>query len=104
MPRDLREMLRQPLVVAPMGGGPSTPELVVAAAESGALGMLAGGYKTAEAVLADVVAVRAATAEAFGVNLFVPGLALLSRTRFLRAIPRSRRRGRRRGLRGAGLG
>ncbi len=56
-----------------MGGGPSTPELVVAAAESDALGMLAGGYKTSEAVLSEVAAVRAATDEAFGVNLFVPG-------------------------------
>ncbi len=56
-----------------MGGGPSTPDLVVAAAESGALGMLAGGYKTSEAVLSEIAAVRAATDEAFGVNLFVPG-------------------------------
>jgi nitronate monooxygenase len=64
-----------------MGGGPSTPELVVAAAEAGALGMLAGGYKTAETVLAEVAAVRAATGEAFGVNLFVPGTSTSERER-----------------------
>lgn len=56
-----------------MGGGPSTPELVVAAARSGALGMLAAGYKTAEAALSEIADVRAATDEAFGINLFVPG-------------------------------
>jgi nitronate monooxygenase len=56
-----------------MAGGPSTPALVVSAVESGALGMLAGGYKTAEAMLAEVTAVRAGTDGAFGVNLFVPG-------------------------------
>src|SRR5262249_54444420 len=64
--RDVRALLRRPLVVAPMGGGPSTPELVIAAAEAGALGMLAGAYKTAEVVAAEVAAVRAASDEAFG--------------------------------------
>ncbi|HWC37952.1 MAG TPA: nitronate monooxygenase, partial [Acidimicrobiales bacterium] len=58
---------------APMGGGPSTPELVAAAAEAGALGSLAAGYKTAEAMQAEIEAVRALTSEAFAVNVFVPG-------------------------------
>jgi len=35
-PKDLRELSRWPITVAPMGGGPSTPALVVAAAEAGA--------------------------------------------------------------------
>lgn len=56
-----------------MAGGPSTPALVVAAADAGALGMLAGGYKTAEALRAEIAAVRGSTGEAFGVNLFIPG-------------------------------
>jgi nitronate monooxygenase len=56
-----------------MAGGPSTPSLVAAAAEAGALGMLAGGYKSAGAVIAEIGAVRGSTSEAFGVNLFVPG-------------------------------
>ena len=34
-------MLRRPVIVAPMGGGPTTPELVTAAAAVGALGFLA---------------------------------------------------------------
>lgn len=67
------ELLRLPLVVAPMAGGPTRPELVIAAANAGAAGFLAAGYKTAGAMLADVAAVRAGTAEPFGVNLFLPG-------------------------------
>lgn len=73
MPFDVRALTRRPLVVAPMAGGPSTPRLVVAAAEAGALGMLAGGYKTPQAVASEIAAVRAASAEPFGLNLFVPG-------------------------------
>ena len=56
-----------------MGGGPSNPALVAAAADAGALGFLAAGYKTAEAMAAEIDAVRKSTGEAFGVNVFVPG-------------------------------
>jgi NAD(P)H-dependent flavin oxidoreductase YrpB (nitropropane dioxygenase family) len=60
-----------PLVAAPLGGGPTTPDLVVAAAEAGAFGFLAAGYLTPDALAADLTAVRART-EDFGVNVFVP--------------------------------
>lgn len=56
-----------------MAGGPSTPALVIAAARSGALGFLAGGYKTADAIRAEITAVRSAGVTAFGVNVFMPG-------------------------------
>jgi nitronate monooxygenase len=56
-----------------MAGGPSTPALVVAAGESGAIGFLAGGYKTAADMGSEIARVRSATRGAFGVNLFVPG-------------------------------
>ena len=56
-----------------MAGGPTTVELVVAAAEAGALGFLAGGYKTAAGLAEEMAAVRAAGVDAFGVNVFVPG-------------------------------
>jgi nitronate monooxygenase len=69
----LTDLLRGPVVVAPMAGGPSTPDLVIAAADAGALGFLAAGYKTPGAMAAEIGAVRAATAEPFGVNVFVPG-------------------------------
>jgi nitronate monooxygenase len=74
MTRSLTDLLPRPVVVAPMAGGPSTAELVIAAARSGALGFLAAGYKTAEAMTAEIAAVHAATGEPFGVNVFVPGV------------------------------
>jgi nitronate monooxygenase len=58
-----------------MAGGPSTPGLVIAAASAGALGFLAAGYKTPDAMTAEISAVRAATSQPFGVNVFVPGAA-----------------------------
>ena len=69
----LADLLRRRIVVAPMAGGPTTTGLVAAAARAGALGFLAAGYKTPEAMAAEVTAVRAATHEPFGVNVFVPG-------------------------------
>lgn len=65
--------LARPLVVAPMAGGPSTPAMVVAAAQAGGIGFLAAGYKTPELLAEQITAVRAGTAGPFGVNLFVPG-------------------------------
>ena len=69
----LADLLRRPIAVAPMAGGPSTAELVIAVARAGALGFLAAGYKTPAAMAAEIAAVRAATSEPFGVNVFVPG-------------------------------
>jgi nitronate monooxygenase len=67
------ENLRVPVVVAPMAGGPTTPELVAAAAGAGAFGFLAGGYLAADALADRIGKTRELTAEPFGVNLFVPG-------------------------------
>jgi len=64
------DLLRRPIAVAPMAGGPSTTDLVIAATRAGALGFLAAGYKTPAAMAAEIAAVRAATAEPFGVNVF----------------------------------
>ncbi len=69
----LPDLLRRRIVVAPMAGGPTTTDLVIAAARTGALGFLAAGYKTPEAMAAEITAVRAAAAGPFGVNVFVPG-------------------------------
>jgi nitronate monooxygenase len=71
--RRFSDLLRRQIVVAPMAGGPSTAELVITAARAGALGFLAAGYKTPSAMAAEIAAVRAATSEPFGVNIFVPG-------------------------------
>jgi nitronate monooxygenase len=64
--------LQEPIVQAPMAGGPSTPQLAIAVCGAGGLGFLAAGYKPAEAVREEIEAVRAATSGPFGVNLFVP--------------------------------
>jgi nitronate monooxygenase len=61
--------LIRPVVVAPMAGGPSTPALVRGAAGAGALGFLAAGYKTPDAVEAELRAVRGIP---HGLNIFVP--------------------------------
>jgi nitronate monooxygenase len=62
-----------PIVQAPLSGGPSTPDLTIAASRAGALGFLAAGYRGPEALREDIRRVRAAIAGPFGVNLFVPG-------------------------------
>jgi nitronate monooxygenase len=64
------EQLRVPIVQAPLAGGPSTPELAAAVSNAGALGFVAAGYKTPEAMSEDVAATRALTGEPFGVNVF----------------------------------
>ena len=61
-----------PVVQAPMAGGPSTPSLAAAVSNVGGLGFLAAGYKTPDAVLADISATRELTPRPFGVNLFGP--------------------------------
>jgi nitronate monooxygenase len=55
-----------------MGGGPGTPMLAAAVSDAGGLGFLAAGYKTADAVRADIRELRELTDRPFGVNVFVP--------------------------------
>jgi nitronate monooxygenase len=62
-----------PIVLAPMAGGPTTPELAAAVANAGGLGFLAAGYLTAAALAGQIRQVRELTARPLGVNLFVPG-------------------------------
>jgi nitronate monooxygenase len=68
--------LALPVVQAPLGGGPSTPQLTAAVIDAGGLGFLAAGYRTPEAVREDVAALRARTSGPFAVNVFAgPGRA-----------------------------
>jgi NAD(P)H-dependent flavin oxidoreductase YrpB (nitropropane dioxygenase family) len=60
-----------PVLVAPMAGGAGSPALVSAAAGAGSLGFLAAGYKSPQAVAAEIATLRA-RGVAFGVNLFAP--------------------------------
>ncbi|AFT98775.1 nitronate monooxygenase [Nocardia brasiliensis] len=64
-----------PIVLAPMAGGPSTPELTAAVTRAGGFGFLAAGYLSAADTAARIAATRSATDAPFGVNLFVPGPA-----------------------------
>jgi nitronate monooxygenase len=70
-----------PVLAAPRAGGPTTPGLVVAAAEAGGMGFLAGGYKSAEALRKQVDEVRRQT-PVFGVNLFAPNPIPVDRTEY----------------------
>ncbi|MEV5838951.1 nitronate monooxygenase [Nocardia sp. NPDC052112] len=67
--------LSVPIVLAPMAGGPSTPELTAAVSAAGGLGLLAAGYLTATDTAARLAATRELTTAPFGVNLFTPGPA-----------------------------
>ncbi|UXM90465.1 nitronate monooxygenase [Paenarthrobacter sp. JL.01a] len=60
-----------PFIAAPMAGGTSTPSLVQAVHEAGGLGFLAAGYKTPEAMAAEISVARALGIR-FGMNVFVP--------------------------------
>jgi nitronate monooxygenase len=60
-----------PVLAAPMAGGGTTPDLVIAAAAVGGLGQIPAGYLSAEAFAERIAAVAARTGR-FGVNLFAP--------------------------------
>ncbi|WP_253866406.1 nitronate monooxygenase [Micromonospora sp. WMMA2032] len=60
-----------PVVAAPMAGGPSTTRLATAVGTAGGFAFLAAGYRTPEAVAAEIAELRAG-GHPFGVNVFVP--------------------------------
>lgn len=62
-----------PVVLAPLAGGPSTPELAAAVSNAGGLGFLAGGYLSADELRRRIERTRTLTQEPIGVNVFVPG-------------------------------
>jgi len=66
------DLMRVPIVQAPMAGGGSRPELAAAVSEAGGFGFLAAGYKTAQQVQSEIAGTRRLTSKPFGVNVFVP--------------------------------
>ena len=66
------DQLGTPIVLAPLGGGPSTCELAAAVSEAGGLGFLAASYLQPDAVGEKIGTLRAMTGRPFGVNLFMP--------------------------------
>ncbi|WP_111511007.1 nitronate monooxygenase [Mycobacterium kyogaense] len=69
---DFRD-LTAPVSVAPMAGGPSTPELAAAGTNAGGLGFVAAGYLGADAFADRLGAARRLASGPIGANLFVPG-------------------------------
>lgn len=64
--------IEHPILQAPMAGGATTPALVSAISDAGALGFIAAAYLTPEQILDQARSVRARTERPFGINLFVP--------------------------------
>ncbi len=64
--------LRVPVVLAPMAGGPGTPELAAAVCEAGGLGSVGSAYLTPSQIHEAGARVRARTDRSFALNLFVP--------------------------------
>ena len=62
-----------PIICAPMGGGLSTPELVAAVSNAGAMGAFPGAYLTPQSLAESLRAIRALTARPINVNLFAGG-------------------------------
>lgn len=71
-PLALMRLLGTPLILAPMAGGISTAELVLAASRGGALGLWPAGYRNPDQLAEDLSGLRQAGATLGGVNLFVP--------------------------------
>jgi nitronate monooxygenase len=62
-----------PIIQAPMGGGLTTPELIAAVCNAGALGSLAAAYLTPDQIQDEVRRIRALTDKPLNINLFAGG-------------------------------
>lgn len=67
-----RFSLQGPLILAPLGGGPCTPELVSAVCNHGALGSIGAAYMDADTLREFTQKVRSQTTRPFALNLFIP--------------------------------
>jgi len=65
--------IEHPIIQGPLGGGPSTPELVAAVSNAGGLGSLGAAYLTADQIGDAIRRVRSLTSRPFQVNLFAGG-------------------------------
>jgi len=68
---DFRD-LAVPIIVAPMAGGPSTPDLAAAGTNAGGLGFVPAGYLTPEVFAERLTIARGLSSGPIGANLFVP--------------------------------
>jgi len=65
-----RLAIEHPIFLAPMAGGPGTPELVAAVSNAGGLGSFGGAYSTPEALSEDIARIRTLTNRPVSINLF----------------------------------
>src|SRR4051794_26647968 len=83
--------LKYPLIVAPMAGGPSTPELVAAACGAGVLGSIGAAYMAPDAIFDFTNQARQLSNGPIGINLFVPSkIEQVSIQRLERAIQKTK--------------
>lgn len=64
--------IKFPIIQAPMAGGATTPELVAAVSNSGALGSLGAGYMAPKEIRDAIGKIRQLSNKPFSVNLFIP--------------------------------
>ncbi|MBK1888484.1 nitronate monooxygenase [Undibacterium sp. 14-3-2] len=67
----INTLCQYPIIQAPMAGGATTPELVAAVSEAGALGSLAAPLLTPLAIIEQAEHIRRLTDKPFAINLFV---------------------------------
>src|SRR5580700_6830712 len=65
--------IENPVIQGPMGGGPSTPELVAAVSNAGGLGSLGAAYLKPDEITAAIRRIKSLTNKPFNVNLFAGG-------------------------------
>jgi nitronate monooxygenase len=65
--------IEHPIIQGPMGGGPSTAELVAAVSNAGGLGSLGAAYQTPDQITETIRRIRALSSRPFNVNLFSGG-------------------------------
>jgi nitronate monooxygenase len=65
--------IEHPIIQGPMGGGPSTPELVAAVSNAGGLGSLGAAYLTPNQIIDAIRRILTLTSRPFNVNLFAGG-------------------------------
>jgi nitronate monooxygenase len=65
--------IQHPIIQGPLGGGPSTPELVAAVSNAGGLGSLGAAYLTPDQITGDIQRIKSLTDKPFQVNLFAGG-------------------------------
>ena len=61
-----------PILLAPMAGGPTTPELVTAVSEGGGFGQFGAAYLNGDSIREMTNKLKACSNKSFGINLFIP--------------------------------